>query len=267
MSFRPPRGHWQRATRLRLLQMSGAGVDSLLPAPDLPKGVRVANARGIHGAHMSEFALAMILAFAKRIPTWLEQQEKREWRHHGLSVLRGQTVGILGLGAIGQEVARLCQAFGMRVIGTQVTPKSIAGVERVYPPEETGTVLSRSDFLVVLLPLTDATRGSIDAEQLALLPEHAVLVNLARGGIVDEDALARALGDGRLRGAALDVFAEEPLPVESPLWSAPRTILTPHVSGWFPGYAEQLAEILVDNLDRLERGAPLRNAVDPARGY
>ncbi len=265
--YRPPRGHWARAERLRLIQMSGAGVDTLLPAPDLPAHVRVANARGIHGDHMAEFALAMILAFAKRLPTWSAQQTKHEWRGRRISLLRGATVGILGLGSIGQSVARLCGALGMRVIGTQRTPEPAPGVERVLPPEQTADVLRESDYLVVLLPLTPETRGLLDAALLAALPRHAVLINLARGSILDEDALAAALRAGSLRGAALDVFATEPLPESSPLWDAPGTILTPHIAGWFPGYTDRVAEILVENLGRVERGEPLRNEVDPGRGY
>lgn len=267
LAHRPPRGQWARASRLRLLQMSGAGVDTLLPAPDLLPGVRIANARGIHGAHMSEFALAMILAFEKRLPTWREHQQKREWVYHGMGTLAGKTLGILGLGAIGREVARVGGALGMRVIGTQRTPKPVDGVESVLPPERTADVLRQSDFVVVLLPLTAETRGLLNADMLACLPRHAVLVNLARGGIVDEAALAGALRERRLRGAALDVFEREPLPAESPLWDLPNAILTPHVSGWFPGYADGVAEILGENLARLETGEPLRNEVDPARGY
>ena len=267
LAYRPPRGHWAAASRLRLLQMSGAGIDKLLPAPDLSPEVRIANARGIHGAHMSEFALAMMLAFEKRLPTWLEHQQKREWVYHGMGSLAGKTLGILGLGAIGGDVARIGAALGLHVIGTQRTPKPVAGVQAVLPPERTAELLRQSDFLVVLLPLTDETRGLLDAEMLACLPRHAVLVNLARGGIVDEDALAAALRERRLRGAALDVFEREPLPRESPLWELPNAILTPHVSGWFPGYADGVAEILGENLARLASGEPLVNEVDPDRGY
>ena len=267
LAYRPPRGYWARAERLRLLQMSGAGLDALLPAPDLPEHVRVANARGIHGDYMSEFALAMILAFEKRLPLWIAHQRKREWQYHRTGSLRGKTVGILGLGAIGCEVARLCGALGMRAIGTRREPRDTPGVEAVFGPRDTDRVLEQCDFVVVLLPLTEETRGWLDARRLSRLPRHAVLINLARGGILDETALLDALRAGRLRGAALDVFAQEPLPRESPLWEAPNLILTPHVSGWFPDYSERVADILVENLERLERGDSLRNAVDPRRGY
>ncbi len=247
--------------------MTGAGIDSLLPAPDLGPAVRVANARGIHGLHMSEFTLAMMFAFEKRIPTWLAQQRDHEWRRRAVYTLHGKTVVILGLGAIGESIAALCGALGMRVLGTRRGAMPVAGVERVGGPEDTNTLLAEADYAVVLLPLTPETRDSIDGEALDALPKHAVLINLARGGIVEEAALIERLRAGRLRGAAVDVFAREPLPPDDPLWDAPNTILTPHISGWFPGYAEKLAEIFVENLGHLERGEALRNEVDRERGY
>ena len=267
LAFRPPRGIWAGASRLRLFQMMGAGVDALLPAPDLPASVRIANARGIHGPHMSEFALGMMLALAKRVPRALEQSRGHQWKQYQVDTIAGRTLGILGLGAIGAAVAEKAVALGMRVIGTQRDPKPTPHVAEVLGTDQTERVMRESDHLVVLLPLTPETRGSIGARELAWLRPSAYLVNLARGGIVDEDALGDALRAGRLAGAAIDVFAEEPLPATSPLWDAPNTILTPHVAGLGPGYMERLTEIFAENLDRLEQGRPLRNEVDRARGY
>jgi phosphoglycerate dehydrogenase-like enzyme len=267
LAFRPPRGIWARAARLRLIQMMGAGVDALLPAPDLPAAVQIANARGIHGPHMAEFALAMVLALAKRVPRALEQSRGRLWKPYGVDTIAGRTLAILGLGSIGAAVAKAASALGMRVIGTQREPKPTEHVAEVFGADQTEAVLRRADFVVVLLPLTPETGGSIGARELGFLAPGACLVNLARGGIVDEDALADALRAGRLAGAASDVFAEEPLQPSSPLWDAPNTILTPHVAGLGPGYMERLTEIFAENLDRLEAGRPLRNPVDRARGY
>ena len=268
LAFRPPRGIWANARRLRLIQMMGAGVDALLPAPDLPPGVQIANARGLHGAQMSEFALAMILALAKRIPRALEQQQARLWKMYGLPQLAGKTLGILGLGAIGAAIADKATCFGLRVIGTQRDPKPVPHVELVLAgPEGAERVLRESDFLVVLLPLTPDTRGSIGARELDRMKPGAFLVNLARGGIVDEQALLERLRSGRLAGAALDVFAQEPLPADDPLWSAPNTILTPHLAGLEPEYMQRLTALAADNVRRLERGEPLRNPVDRLRGY
>lgn len=267
LAFRPPRGVWAGATRLRLFQMMGAGVDALLPAPDLPASVRIANARGIHGPHMSEFALAMLLALAKRVPRALEQSRGRLWKQYGVDTIAGRTLAILGLGSIGAAVAETASRLGMRVIGTQREPKATPHVAEIVRPERTEQVLRAADFVVVLVPLTPETRGSLGARELAWLRPSAYLINLARGGIVDEDALAEALRAGRLAGAAVDVFAEEPLPASSPLWDAPNTILTPHVAGLGPGYMERLSEIFTENLGRIENGQPLRNEVDRARGY
>jgi phosphoglycerate dehydrogenase-like enzyme len=155
----------------------------------------------------------------------------------------------------------------MRVIGTQRTPKPSPHADLVLPPQETDRVLSESNALVVLLPLTPETRGTLGARELALLPRGALLVDLARGGILDESALVGALRSGRLAGAALDVFAEEPLPASSPLWDVPNLIITPHIAGLSPDYMERLTEILLDNLARTEQDLPLRNAIDRERGY
>lgn len=267
LALHPPRGHWARARRLRLIQMTGAGVDALLPAPDLPERVEIANARGIHGAQMPEFAIGMLFALAKRVPRALEQKQRREWRPYLPRTLEGTTLGILGLGTIGREVARRATALGMRVIGTQRTPKPSPGVSEVLPPEQTERVLRESDALVVLLPLTPETRGLLDAAALAKLKRGALLVNLARGGIVDEASVAQALHDRALGGAAIDVFEQEPLPPEHPLWDAPNAILTSHIAGVRPDYMERVAELFFENVRRIERGEPIVNPVDRARGY
>lgn len=267
LALHPPRGHWQAAKRLRLIQMSGAGVDALLPAPDLPARVRLANARGVHEPEMPEFVLAMVLALAKRVPQAVAQQARREWRMFAGRRLAGATAGILGIGAIGHSLARRLCALGMRVIGTRRGGAPLPDVDAVFGPEDTDRVLRASDVLIVLLPLTPETRGLLDARALALLPARALLVNAARGGIVDEAALAAALAEGRLGGAAVDVFEHEPLPEASPLWDAPGCIVTPHVAGLTRDYMQRVGEIFVDNVRRLEAGEPLRNEVDPRRGY
>ncbi len=266
-AMRPPRGHWSGATRLRLIQMTGAGVDSLLPAPDLPERVQIANARGVHAGQMSEYALAMMLAFTRRIPRALEQQRNHDWKLFGARRLEGKTVGILGMGAIGEAVAEKSKLLGMRVLGTQRHPKASPHADRVFGPEETERVVREADFLVVVLPLTEETRGLLGAELLGAMKPSAVLVNMARGGIVDESALLKLLQEGRIEGAAIDVFEEEPLPAHDPLWEAPNTILTPHHAGIARDYMERVGEIFVENIRRLEQGRPLHNRVDRTRGY
>jgi len=267
LAFRPPRGHWRNARRLRLVQMTGAGVDSLLPAPDLPAGVRLANAAGIHEPEMPEFTLALILALAKRIPRALEQQRRREWKPYGTRCLEGATVGILGLGTIGHSLARRCHALGMRVIGTRRHPAALEDVRAVFGPDETPRVLAESDVVVVVLPLTPETRGLLDAAALSRMKRGALLVNVARGGIVDEAALAAALESGAIGGAAFDVFEMEPLPESSALWGAPNLLVTPHLAGISRDYMQRLGKIFFENIRRVERGEPLHNEVDRSRGY
>jgi len=210
----------------------------------------------------------MLLALTKRIPRALEQQRESLWKLYGMPQLYGKTLGILGLGAIGEAVAEKAAAFGMRVIGTQRSPKSVPNVEYLASgPEGAERVMRESEYLVVLLPLTPETRGSIGGRELDWLPQGAYLVNLARGGIVDEGALLERLRSGRIAGAAIDVFDQEPLPKDSPMWRAPNTILTPHVAGLEPDYMKRLMKLAVDNVSRLEKGEPLRNEVDRTRGY
>lgn len=267
LALRPPRGHWAKAERLELVQISGAGVDALLPAPDLPPGVLVANGRGISGSTMAEYALAWMLHFARRVPRNQEQQARREWRLYAASMLEGATCGILGMGAIGEAVAARAKAFGMRVLATQRTPKPSPHADEVLGMDGTARVLAGSDHVVVILPLTGETRGLLDEAMLAKLRREAVLVNMARGGIVDEAAVARMLREERLRGAVLDVFEEEPLPETSPLWDVPNLVVTPHVAGFRRDYLERVFEIFAENVRRLEEGRPLRNEIDRARGY
>ncbi|NNL65053.1 MAG: D-2-hydroxyacid dehydrogenase [Myxococcales bacterium] len=266
-ALKPPRGHWARAERLRFVQIMGAGVDALLPAPDLSPDVRIANGRGISGGVMAEHALAWMLHFARRVPRNVEQQARREWRMYAPAALEGATCGILGMGAIGEALAMRAKAFGMRVLATQRTPKPCPYADEVLASEGTERVLAESDYVVVILPLTPETRGSLDAAMLSKLRPEAVLVNMARGGIVDEAALATMLREGRLRGASLDVFDEEPLPASSALWDVPNLVVTPHVAGFTRDYLPESFAIFADNLRRFERGEPLVNEIDRDRGY
>jgi phosphoglycerate dehydrogenase-like enzyme len=216
---------------------------------------------------MAEFGLALVLALLKQLPFFLAAQREHAWRRTLPREARGRTLGILGLGAIGEALAVRAAALGMRVIGTQRAPKPHPAVECVEPPERTDLVLAESDVVVLLLPLTAETRGLLSRERLARMKPGALLVNLARGGIVDEDALVEALREGRLAGAAFDVFATEPLPAESPLWDAPNLWITPHMAGGFPEILDETTRLFAENVARLERGEPVRNAIDRERGY
>jgi D-2-hydroxyacid dehydrogenase (NADP+) len=265
--FRPPRGVWSGAKRLRLIQTIGAGVDAVLPAPDLPQRVRITNARGVHSERMSEHAIAMMLAFAKHLPQALANQRARRWQSYVPDSLVGKTCSILGMGTIGQAVAERAKQFGMRVIGIQRQPKPTRHADEVLPPEQIQRAVRQADYLVVILPKTPQTQNWLDAKVLANLQSDAVLINISRGGIVDEATIANMLNSGRLRGAALDVFEEEPLPESSDLWMIPNLIITPHLAGLGADYLDRVLKIFTENMRRLEDGKPLRNEIDRARGY
>jgi len=267
LALNPPRGHWAGARRLRLIQVLGAGVDGVLPAPDLASEVLLANQRGMSAAPMAEFGLSLVLALLKRLPAFAAAQHEHVWRRALPERAAGKTLAILGLGAIGEALAERAAALGMRVIGTQRMPKPHPAVARIEPPERTDAVLAEADVVVLLLPLTAETRGLFSRERFARMKPGAYLVNLARGGIVDEGALLDALRAGQLAGAAFDVFASEPLPASSPLWDAPNLWITPHTAGGFPEILDETTRLFAENVARLERGEPVRNAIDRARGY
>jgi phosphoglycerate dehydrogenase-like enzyme len=266
-ALHPPRGHWAKAHKLRLIQALGAGVDYLLPAIGLRDEVVIANQRGMSAESMSEFGLSLVLALLKQLPFFVAAQREHAWRRRLPERAAGKTLGILGLGAIGIALAEKAHALGMRVIGTQRTPKAHPALARVEGQAGTERVLAESDVVVILVPLTEETRRSIGAREFALMKPSAYLVNLARGGIVDENALREALVTGKLAGAAFDVFETEPLPAESPLWDAPNLWVTPHAAGGFPDLLDVSIGLFAENVARLERGEPVYSAVDRVRGY
>jgi len=264
-----PREAVQRAERLRWIHSTAAGVDQLLHPEVLARDIIVTTSTGIHAGPITEHVLAVMLAFARRLPVAIRNQMARRWDRASVigEELRGKTVGILGLGSIGRELAARCRIFGMRVIGTKRTPGTLPEVDQVLPPDGLDEVLAGSDFVVIILPLTEQTRGLIGARELALMKPGAYLINVARGAIVQEDALIAALRAGRLRGAALDVFEREPLPQDSPLYEMEQVILTPHISGAAPDYYDRAVPLFCENLRRFLEGAPLLNLVDKQRGY
>jgi D-2-hydroxyacid dehydrogenase (NADP+) len=263
----PPRVDWSRASRLRLLQLMGSGSEALWPATGLRQDVAIANARGIHLPEMRDHALALMLAFERELPRFFRQQAAREWRPFPPATLAGKTVAILGLGEVGRSLAAPCAALGMRVVGVRRTPEPMQHVDVVHGPDGLERVLEIADHLVVTVPLTERSRGLLDARALARLRPSAIVIQLSRGAVLDTRALASALRDGRLRGAALDVFDDEPLPPSSPLWSTPNLVITPHVGGLVPDYVERVVRLFLENLDRVERGLPPRTEVGRERGY
>jgi phosphoglycerate dehydrogenase-like enzyme len=263
-----PREAVQRSGRLRWIHSTAAGVDQLLYPEVYDRGILVTTSSGIHQP-LVEHVFALLLALVRRLHIAIRNQQARRWdrsRAVGGEV-RGLTVGVLGLGSIGAEVAAKATAFGMRVIGTKRTPGAVPNVERVYPPEALSEVLAAADVVVVALPLTEKTRGLLGEGEFRAMKPGALLINIGRGPIVQEAALIRALQERWIAGAGLDVFEREPLPSDSPLWAIEDVIITPHVSGGWPGYLDAAVPLFCENLARYLRGAPLLNLVDKSRGY
>lgn len=228
--------------------------------------VVVTNAAGLHATPLAEFVVFAMLYFARRWPRMVAEQRAHHWERCAIDTLERKTLGIIGLGQVGRAVARLAKPFGMRVIGTRRSGAE-SGVDQVYPADQVATVLEQSDYVVLSVPQTSETIGLVGTRELAVLKPGAVLINIARGTIVDESALTEALRSGRLAGAALDVFTREPLPADSPLWDMPNVLVTPHSMSTACDENERLTDLFCDNLRRYLKGEPLRNQIDKVRGY
>jgi phosphoglycerate dehydrogenase-like enzyme len=256
-----------RAPRLRWIQSISAGVEELA-SPTLPAhGVVLTNAAGVYDPGLAESVLGFLLAFSTRL---LEDARLRpgEWPADEITLLRGSTALVVGAGSIGTEVGRLLRAAGLHVRGVARTPRTPDETfEEIVGPDELLRELARADHVVNVLPITDPTRGFFDAAAFAAMRTHAVFVNVGRGATVDEPALVEALERGGIAGAALDVFAEEPLPAGSPLWRMPNVLVSPHRAGDHEGWAGDVVALFVDNLRRFVAGEPLRNVVDVDLGY
>lgn len=279
----------EQAPRLRWIQLFSAGINHVADAPIVQsENVELTTASGIHATPMSEFSLAMMLAFTYKLPRILQQQARSEWNGDRSTLfspvpLRGQTLGIVGYGSIGRELARAADALGMIVLATKRDVMHPADEDsyheagtgdpegeiplRLYPPQALASMARECDFLVVTTPLTDATYHLVDAAVLKAMKRTAVLVNVARGPIIDEAALLEALQARRIGGAALDVFDQEPLPADSPFWKLDNVIVAPHIAGSFSTYAEKGGLLFVENLERYLDGSPLLNRVQRERGY
>ena len=268
--FRLPKNVIARAPKLKWVQMMSAGVDRFLDSEFLQSSVIMTNVSGIHAAPVGEFVLELMLMFVKQAPLCFHLKQKKEWKWYTPAVLRAKTVGIVGLGSIGREVARLGKAFGMRVVATRRSAERVARaryVDMVLPPEQLQELLADSDFVVLTLPLTSETNRLIGEEELRTMKSTGYLINVARGGIVDEEALIRALNEHWIAGAGLDVFATEPLPADSRLWEFPNVIFSPHVAGSFEGYSLRATELFCKNLRRYLNGKNLLNVINKNKEY
>lgn len=278
----------EQAPRLAWIQAHWAGIDHAVDAPILQRpDLIVTSLSGTSAPQMAEHALMMLLALGHHLPEAFQHQRRAEWPAGRWELfspveLRGSTVGIIGYGSVGRQIARLLHAFEATVLATkrdvmhpEDTGYTLEGlgdpggdlVHRLYPPQALRSMLKECDFVVVSVPRTPATLNLLGADELAVLKPGTALVDISRGGIVDHAALIPLLRDRKLAGAALDVFPNEPLPTDSPLWKLPNVIITPHVAGFSPRYDERAVALFVENLRRYLAGLPLYNRLQLEKGY
>jgi glyoxylate/hydroxypyruvate reductase len=266
-SMGPPPGLLAKMPKLKVIQSLTAGVDHWLARKDLTPAHTLIAARGTHRIQVPENILGALFHITKKYHQIALNQAESKWQRSVSDTLAGKTLGILGLGAIGQQVAMKASALEMRVIGTKRTPEAVAGVEKVYGFDDTDKVLAESDYVVVLLPVTPLTENLLNAQRLAKMKPGAWLINFARGAIIVDNDLIAAVKAKTIAGAVLDVFRTEPLPSEHPFWKTPGIWVLPHIGGYHPDRDSWVAELLSDNIRRHLDGEPLREVVDRERGY
>jgi phosphoglycerate dehydrogenase-like enzyme len=263
----PLRNTLALAPHARWVHIRSAGVDGSIYPELADRPLVVTNARGVFSRSLAEFAVAAVLHFAKDLRRLMRNQDRRLWEAHTPVLVRGQTMGIVGYGDIGRATAQMARALGMRVVALRRSGAPDPAVDEMLPPSRLHDLMAGSDAVVVATPLTEETRGLIDAKAIAAMKPTAVLVNVGRGPVVQEAALAAALQRGAIGGAALDVFETEPLPPESPLWALDNVLLSPHSADHTHGWLEDAMTCFLVNLRRFLAGEPLANLVDPRRGY
>jgi phosphoglycerate dehydrogenase-like enzyme len=267
LAWGAPPGLLPQMPKLHWVQALTAGVEGWLALPDLPSSLTLTSARGTHRESMAENILGALFHLTKPYAAIVEDQKQGKWVRRVATPLAGQTLGILGLGAIGQQVAQIAGAIGMHVIGTKRRAEVLQGVAEVVPPEQTDAVLARSDFVLLLLPATPETDNFMNAHRLARMKPTAWLLNFGRGHLIADADLVAAVTAKVIAGAILDVFRQEPLPVEHPFWTTEGIVVLPHIGGGHPRRDTAVARLFVDNLGRFLDGEPLREVVDRAAGY
>lgn len=266
MCFSPPMAdHVVRdAPKLKWIQALGTGVDNIVDLPSLNKEVVVTNVRGIHGAPVSEATIAYMLSLARDMPRSVHAQDRSTWERWPSRLLAGKTVGILGVGLIAEYLAPICKAFGMTVVGITGSPRPTPSFDRMVKRDDLVAVAPELDFLVALIPMSAETRNIVGEKVFKAMKPTAYLVNIARGGVVDEDALMKALETGEIAGAGLDVFAQEPLPPDNPLWKTKGVSIFPHLGGYSEGYEHRAMPTLAGNMEKFLAGN-LKNMVNIVR--
>ncbi|MDZ7961859.1 MAG: D-2-hydroxyacid dehydrogenase [Aulosira sp. DedQUE10] len=258
----------ESAPKLRWHQATNAGVNNILTPQYLEREILLTNGAGLHAIPMAEFVIAYILSYAKNFPKLHELQTQKSWqRGFRNEELLDKTLLIIGAGGIGQEIAKRAKAFGLNIYGSRRNPQPLPNFDKVVGANEWKALLGEAHYVIIATPLTKETKGIIDAEVFSLMRPDAYLINIARGAIVDEPALIKALQESKIAGAALDTVFTEPLPPESPLWTQPNLFLTPHCSGHSPKTRERAIALFLDNFTRYYNGQSLRNVVDKNAGY
>jgi phosphoglycerate dehydrogenase-like enzyme len=262
------RAAWDRAHDLRWIHWAGAGVDAAMFPELVASDVQLTNARGIFDVPIAEWVLGMIICFAKQIPQTLEFQSKAEWNQRLTEYVSGKRALVVGVGSIGRAIGRLLQAVGMKVdaIGRSAREGG-ADFDHIHAVDELLEHLPDADYVVLITPLTEQTRNLFGAAEFAAMAPHARFINIGRGALVVEDALLAALNDGQIAGTALDVFVEEPLPPENPLWQAPNCLISPHMSGDYIEFETAMANQFMANWGHYLAGEPLNNIVDKKLGF
>jgi phosphoglycerate dehydrogenase-like enzyme len=267
MAYTVPPGVLGAMPKLRWAQAMTAGVEGWLALPDLPPTLLLTCARGTHEESMPENIIGALLYVAKPYAAAVENQKRGKWVRTVPEPLTGKTLGILGVGVIGQRVAHIAAALGMRVIGTRRRPEPVANVQSVLPTERTDELLAQSDFVLLLMPATRETENFMNADRLRRMRASAWLLNFGRGQLVNDGDLVAAVTEKRIAGAVLDVYREEPLPAEHPFWTTDGIIVLPHLGGPHPQRDKFVARLFVDNLARFLDSKPLREVVDRKLGY
>ena len=257
-----------RAPNLKWIHALSAGVEGLLFPEIQASETLLTNSKGIHGIPVSEHVFAMILGFTRSLNIFLRQQDQKIWgRRVPTEEIHEKTIAIVGLGSIGREIAKKAKGFGLNVVATKRTMTNEIFVDKLYPADQLPEILAIADFVVVALPLLEETKEMFQLEQFRTMKKSAYFINIARGALVKEADLITALSEGTIKGAGLDVFEEEPLPDNSPLWEMPNVIITPHIAAFSPLYLDRAVKLFADNLTRFVQNRELLNAVDKNKGY
>ncbi|MCG8514151.1 MAG: D-2-hydroxyacid dehydrogenase [Halanaerobiales bacterium] len=260
------------AKKLKWIQSWSAGVDQFTEPESLKylidNNIKLTTMSGVHGNIIAEHVMGLVISLSRKLYKFYWQQKNQQWQWIKVDQLEDRVMAIIGLGSIGQEIAARARAFKMKIIGVKRdTGTRIPNIDHLYSHDELLTVLKEADYVVVAVPLTDETHQMIGEDEFRVMKNSACFINISRGQVVDEEMLIRALEEGHIAGAGLDVFTEEPLPPDSPLYKLDNVLITPHIAGVFPAYDQKAIKIFLENLKRFKSGSPLLNLVDYNRGY